>query len=114
MGMATVMSCSWASFVRCKAPRCETNPPRCNDTMVSLPHWPVFSVQERRYMSLKAISTVEVIRSKTIYPQDEFPGDNRCDIIGNLNLSWQPLIKNVQKGWLDGVARRFQKIFVNV
>lgn len=112
--MAKVMSCSWASFVRCKAPRCETNPPRCDDTMASLPRWPVVSVQERQYMSLKAISTVEVIGSKKIYPQDEFPGDNRCDIIGNLDLSWQPLIKNVQKRWLDGAARQIQRAFLNV
>jgi carboxylesterase type B len=78
--MADIMSCTWASFVTCHKPKCDTSPPHCSKVLNEIPDWPLFG-SERNYMSLKVTPTVEQIKSVAAYGQDEMPGDDRCDFL---------------------------------
>merc|ERR1712228_984372 len=78
--MADTMSCTWASFVKCHAPKCDANPPNCQHAIEKLPDWPRFD-SHRAYLSLKSNTTVEHIHAVAPYGQDEMPGDDKCDFL---------------------------------
>lgn len=90
--MADVMSCTWASFVKCQKPKCPSNPPpNCEDVLEHVPEWPAFSSTERKYISFKANTTIETLKSHESFPHDEYPGDDRCDFWKTADLSWQSI-----------------------
>jgi len=92
--MTDVMSCTWASFVKCQKPKCPSNPPpNCADVLEDVPEWPQFSAQDRQYISLKDNTTIETIKSHVAFPDDEFPGDDRCDFWKTVDFSWQDTIR---------------------
>lgn len=99
--MADITSCSWASFVTCHAPKCVVPPPNCQSVLAAIPEWPMFSSNDRKYISLKSNPTVETVSPSAAFGEDEFPGDDRCDFIKSVNLDWQPIKKKVQRVWLD-------------
>jgi len=106
--MADIMSCSWASFVTCQAPKCAVPPPNCKDVVEAIPEWPVFSSDNRKYMSLKINPTVETILPTAAFGEDEFPGDDRCDFIKSVDMDWQPIKKRVQRVWLDSAQANYK------
>lgn len=91
--MADVMSCTWASFVRCQKPKCPSDPPpNCGEVLDSVPEWPAFSPAGREYISFKQpASTIETLKSQATFPNDEFPGDDRCDFWKTDRLGWQSI-----------------------
>lgn len=91
--MSDVMSCTWASFVRCGEPKCLSDPPpNCAHVLESVPAWPAFSPTKREYISFKQpTSTIETLKSHTTFPEDEFPGDDRCDFFKKDVLGWQSI-----------------------
>jgi para-nitrobenzyl esterase len=90
--MSDVMSCTWASFVRCQKPKCPADPPpNCAAVLEHVPEWPAFSPTERKYISLKANTTIETLKSHETFPHDEYPGDDRCDFWKKANLGWQSI-----------------------
>lgn len=91
--MSDVMSCTWASFVKCQKPKCQTPPPNCEHVLEAVPEWPEFSPQDRKYISLKHNTTIETIRHHVPFPDDEFPGDDRCDFWKTVDFSWQDTIR---------------------
>merc|ERR1719498_887954 len=87
--MSNIMSCTWASFIRCGAPRCDANPPNCDAVLSDLVDWPEFSEAARNYFSFKFPPTLEAIPSTSIFNvSDEFPGDDRCDFWDSSHLDW--------------------------
>jgi len=100
--MADIMSCTWASFVKCHAPKCAEPPPNCA-ALDKVPAWPVFnhSAPQRQYMSLKEQPTVEHIKQSTKFGEDEFPGDDRCDFWAEVNLDWQNIREKVTREILE-------------
>lgn len=100
--MSDIMSCTWASFVNCQAPKCDQTPPGCDKIMPDVPDWPVFNADDMQYISLKTDSSIGTVQSATpIYQQDEFPGDDRCDFFETANLDWQPIRANSAAMWLN-------------
>jgi carboxylesterase type B len=91
--MSDVMSCTWASFVKCQKPKCSSNPPpNCADVLAHVPEWPTFSGAERKYISFKANTTIETLKTQSPgYPHDEYPGDDRCDFWKTADLGWQSI-----------------------
>lgn len=91
--MSDVMSCTWASFVKCQKPKCPASdmPPNCEHVLNALPEWPTFSAASRQYMSFKDASSIESLKNHTDFPNDEFPGDDRCDFWKNVDWSWQSI-----------------------
>jgi len=88
--MSDVMSCTWASFVTCQKPKCPSNPPpNCVHVLDRVPEWPAFSTAKREYISFKKHTTIETVKSQTTFPNDEFPGDDRCDFWKTDRLEWQ-------------------------
>lgn len=80
--MSDIMSCTWASFVKCRSPKCASDPPHCSSTMKHIPDWPLFNISDgRKYLSLKVNPTVESIKTLAPYGEDEMPGDDRCDFL---------------------------------
>lgn len=99
--MADIMSCTWASFINCQAPKCETDPPNCK-ALADVPAWPQYDSESRHYISLSGSSQIQTIQSATpIYQQDEFPGDDRCDFLETANLDWQPIRESASAMWLN-------------
>jgi len=99
--MADIMSCTWASFINCQAPKCDSDPPNCK-SLKDVPAWPQYDADNRYYISLNAHSTIESVQSATpIYQSDEFPGDDRCDFFQTANLDWQPIRKSATTMWLN-------------
>jgi hypothetical protein len=93
--MTDVMSCTWASFVKCQKPKCPSNPPpNCADVLDKVPEWPAFSEeQDSKYISLKHNITIEKIKAHAPFPDDEMPGDDRCDFWKTVDFSWQDTIR---------------------
>jgi len=90
--MSDVMSCTWASFVKCQKPKCSEPPPNCAEVLQRVPEWPAFSPKGREYISFKQpISTIETLKSQATFPNDEFPGDDRCDFWKTDRLEWQSI-----------------------
>jgi len=90
--MSDVMSCTWASFVKCKKPKCQTAIlPACADVLQHVPEWPTFTAESRKYISFKANTTIESLKSHERFPNDEYPGDDRCDFWKTADLSWQSI-----------------------
>merc|ERR1712232_145263 len=88
--MSDVMSCTWASFVKCQKPKCLVPPRNCAKALEHVPRWPAFTPSERKYISFKQpTSTIETIRSRARFPDDEYPGDDRCDFWKTDRLEWQ-------------------------
>lgn len=106
--MTDVMSCTWASFVRCGAPKCPVSPPNCGEVLARVPEWPRFDVAtSRRFLSLKAGPSVESIRNTTIFRKtDEFPGDDRCDFWDVADLNWRNIRGNVTRKWFHQTVVR--------
>jgi carboxylesterase type B len=93
--MADVMSCLWASFVRCSAPKCDDArkvPPHCDYVLNSLPDWPHFGVnatEGRQYYSLRADPVIQKILPHAEFRKtDEFPGDDKCDFWRDANYGF--------------------------
>jgi len=100
--MADVMSCTWASFINCQAPKCDKNPPNCKSALKDVPSWPQYDSDSRHYISLSGNSQIETVQSATpIYQSDEFPGDDRCDFLETANLDWQPIRDTSSAMWLN-------------
>lgn len=100
--MADIMSCTWASFVSCQAPKCDTNPPKCDSALSDVPTWPQFDGDSRYYISLSAHSQISSVQTATpIYQSDEFPGDDRCDFFETANLDWQEIRDSSASMWLN-------------
>jgi len=100
--MADIMGCTWASFINCQAPKCDTNAPQCQKTLDDVPAWPQFDAVNRNYISLSADAQIESVQSATpIYQLDEFPGDDRCDFFETANLDWQSIRTSSASMWLD-------------
>merc|ERR1712070_877194 len=91
--MTDVMSCTWASFVKCQKPKCPTPPPNCAKVLDEVPEWPAFSEQNNKYISLKHNVTIETIKAHAPFPDDEMPGDDRCDFWKTVDFSWQDTIR---------------------
>jgi len=92
--MSDVMSCTWASFVKCQKPKCPSNPPpNCEDVLEHVPEWPAFTPTERKYISFKANTTIESLKFHETFPHDEYPGDDRCNFWRNADLGWQSIRK---------------------
>jgi len=93
--MSDVMSCTWASFVRCQKPKCPSDPPpNCAGVLEHLPTWPAYSPTKREYILFKQpTSTIETVKAHATFPHDEFPGDDRCDFWKNDVLGWQGVRK---------------------
>merc|ERR1712232_126821 len=90
--MSDVMSCTWASFVRCQKPKCSDPPPNCAGVLGRVPEWPAFSPTQREYISFQQpTSTIETLKSHTTFPNDEFPGDDRCDFWKTQPLGFQSI-----------------------
>jgi para-nitrobenzyl esterase len=83
--MANIMSSTWASFVKCQEPRCETPPPH-TDALDKLPVWPKFEASAPLFYSLRHDPVVESIQKSVPYHSDEFPGDDRCDFWATAEL----------------------------
>jgi hypothetical protein len=101
--MADVMSCTWASFVKCQEPKCATPPTNCVDALARVPTWPHVDITKDHhyYMSLKQESSVEYIKPQTWYGFDEHPGDEKCDFWHDADLSWQNIRYGVAKTFSD-------------
>lgn len=98
--MSDVMSCTWASFVRCQKPRCPSDPPP-NCGHIDIPEWPAWQSTDRRYISFKVNTTIEEERAESApYPQDEFPGDDRCDFWKTVDHGW----KDIRNPWPTEVS----------
>lgn len=98
--MAKALTCTWASFVKCQAPKCSSPLPNCDETLKGLADWPQFSNSARSFYSFKLPATVESIRSTTIYQKtDEFPGDDRCDFWDSADLDWRNVRKRITDKW---------------
>merc|ERR1719191_2522323 len=99
--MSDVMSCTWASFVKCQKPKCSgTDVPRnCHDVLSALPDWPAFSAESpdsRKYMNFNNATSVGTIKNHTDFVDwrnvgDTYPGDDRCDFWKNVDWSWQSI-----------------------
>merc|ERR1719440_145651 len=91
--MSDVMSCTWAAFVKCHKPKCPSNVviPNCKGVFEKIPHWPAWSHNDRKYISLKwPKSTIETVKKHYEFPNDERPGDDRCDFWRHAHLDrWQ-------------------------
>jgi len=99
--MADIMSCTWASFINCQAPKCDTNPPHCDSALSAVPAWPQFG-DDRYYISLSANSQISSVQNATpMYQSDEFPGDDRCDFFETAHLDWQNIRKSSASMWLN-------------
>jgi carboxylesterase type B len=97
--MSDIMSCTWASFVKCQAPKCPSPPPNCDDTLGGVVDWPQFSNSARKIMSFKLPTTVESIKSTGVYPTDDFPGDDRCDFWDTAHLDWRDVRQRITQKW---------------
>lgn len=89
--MADLMSCTWASFVRCQKPKCPSDPPpNCAETYQSAPEWTPFSLPDNKnYLELNLQPTMKKIPAVTKpFPNDEFAGDDRCDFWANVHFEW--------------------------
>jgi len=93
--MSDIMSCTWASFIKCQKPKCDdpNTVPNCANVLAKVPEWPAFQPENRQYISFKAKTTVESIKSYSQpgWAVDEFPGDDRCDFWKTADLSWQSI-----------------------
>jgi carboxylesterase type B len=90
--MSDVMTCTWASFVKCQKPKCDSEPSlrHCEAVLNTVPEWPEFSApNSRKYMSFKSHLSIENIKPTAVYPNDEFAPDNRCDFWKNVDWGWQ-------------------------
>jgi para-nitrobenzyl esterase len=88
--MTDVMSCSWASFVKCQKPKCSDPVPGCPS--INAPEWPAWQSSARKYISFKVNTTIEDEKAPSApFPEDEFPGDDRCDFWKNVDNGWQDL-----------------------
>jgi carboxylesterase type B len=90
--MTDVMTCTWASFVKCHEPKCESDPSlqHCKKVFDTIPEWPRFSAPDsRKYISFKANLSIENIKPTALYPDDEFAPDNRCDFWKTVDWGWQ-------------------------
>merc|ERR1712139_552591 len=91
--MRDVMSCTWAAFVQCQKPKCPTPPKNCARVLNDVPEWPAFTPHDRKYISLKHQTTIETIKLHAPFPDDEFPGDDRCDLWKTVDFGWQNTIR---------------------
>jgi len=90
--MSDIMTCTWASFVKCQKPKCDSEPSlqHCKAVLDNVPEWPLFSAPDsRKYMSFKSNLSIEDIKATALYPEDEFAPDNRCDFWKSVDWSWQ-------------------------
>jgi carboxylesterase type B len=90
--MSDVMTCTWASFVKCQKPKCDSEPSlkNCEKILDTVPEWPRFSAPDsRKYMSFKSHLSIESIKPTAVYPDDEFAPDNRCDFWKTVDWGWQ-------------------------
>jgi hypothetical protein len=103
--MSNIMSCTWASFIRCGAPRCSANPPNCDDVLSDLVDWPEFSESARNYFSFKLPPSLEAIQPTSIFNvSDEFPGDDRCDFWDAAHLDWRDVTDRIKSKWFFPLA----------
>jgi carboxylesterase type B len=98
--MSDVMSCTWASFVKCQKPKCSGAdvPANCHDVLSALPDWPAFSAESpdsRKYMNFNNATSVGTIKNHTDFTDidwrktgDTYPGDDRCDFWKGVDWSW--------------------------
>jgi para-nitrobenzyl esterase len=94
--MSDIMSCTWASFVKCQKPKCSSEPSlkSCDAVLEKVPEWPAFSApNSRKYISFKADTTIEEIKPSGHYPHDEFAPDEKCDFWKTVDWSWQGIRK---------------------
>jgi len=92
--MADVMGCTWASFVKCQKPRCPTTPESltaCDKVLDQVPEWTPYTAGDRQYMSFKTNSSMNPQRAHATFPNDEYPGDDRCDFWRNVLWEWQSM-----------------------
>lgn len=88
--MTDIMSCTWASFIKCQKPKCPGSPPpNCEDVLAKVPEWPEWKESDRRYISFKRHNTIETFPEHATFPNDERPGDDRCDFWKQADMSWQ-------------------------
>merc|ERR1712070_1092265 len=98
--MSDVLSCTWASFIRCGAPKCSSAPPNCDETLSNLVDWPQFSESARNFYSLKLPASVGTIPATSIFNKtDEFPGDDRCDFWDVADLDWRDVRDRITSKW---------------
>jgi len=98
--ISDVMSCTWASFINCHAPKCPSPPPNCNETIDRLVDWPQFSESARKFYSIKLPSSVGTIMPTSLFnTSDEFPGDDRCDFWDVADLDWRDVRERITSKW---------------
>merc|ERR1711959_90300 len=88
--MADVVSCIWASFVKCQKPKCESDPPQhCEVPYQVLPEWIPFSAPDNRnYMQLN-YNKAELLPIQPTAPLiAKFAGDDKCDFWANAHYKW--------------------------
>merc|ERR1719215_145050 len=98
--MSDIMSCSWASWVKCQETRCSVPPPNCADTLKDLPDWPQYDKATRQYYSFKLPVSVAGIQKSEHYPTDNFPGDDRCDFWAQADLDFRNVRKKIRDKWM--------------
>jgi hypothetical protein len=87
--MSDLLSCTWASFVKCQEPKCLSDPPpHCQQTYQTLPEWTQFSAPDNRnYLHLTLKPTIEYIQAEADMDAS-FAGDNRCNFWERAHFKW--------------------------
>jgi para-nitrobenzyl esterase len=95
--MTDIISCQWSSFAYSGNPNgLDTPAPNCNDVHGHVEKWPKFDDADRHFYSLQEVPKAVPIKPGNMYPHDEFPSDERCDVWDKALTPWRPKAHHVE------------------
>jgi para-nitrobenzyl esterase len=95
-GIATLMSCKMATFAYTGSPNAAFAavplPSGCVSVQTSNAQWPAYNTTDKRFYSIRKKSVAVQIPDKApVYPNDEFPSNERCDMWAKVDFPWRPI-----------------------
>jgi len=90
--LATLMSCKMATFAYTGSPNAASGPTGCGSVQTSSAKWPSYDATAKQYYSFRSKAVVVQIPDKApVYPNDEFPSNERCDMWEKVDFPFRPI-----------------------